>query len=84
MGLRQTDTLRRRREAPPSVLSDLSPARGEIARLTAFPLPPSVQANAKAAVSDLPPRGGDADRQRGAPRAELSKLAQQNPLSLEA
>ena len=25
-----------RREAPPSVLSDISPARGEIARVTAF------------------------------------------------
>ena len=55
----QIDNMIQQREAPPSVLSDISPARGQIARVTAFPLPPTVQANAKAAVIDLPPRAGE-------------------------
>ena len=51
-----------------------SPPRG--GRSLASPLSPISKFEdwRKRAASDLPPRGGDADRQRGAPRRELSAI----------
>jgi ABC-type phosphate/phosphonate transport system substrate-binding protein len=55
-----------RSEAPPSVLSDISPARGEIARVAAFPSPSTWQANAKAATQPISPLAGEmSDRTEG-------------------
>jgi hypothetical protein len=56
---------RARREAPLSVLSYISPARGEIASVTDFPLLIAGASKCESGeTADLPPRGGDVRQDR--------------------
>jgi hypothetical protein len=58
--------------ARPPLPVGISPARGEIDVSRLSPLSAPSQNRGKAAVCDLPPCGGDADRQRGARAAMLA------------
>jgi hypothetical protein len=58
-----------RSQAPLSVLSDISPARGEIARVTAFLfLIASASKRETGDTANLPPCGGDVRQDRGGRR----------------
>ncbi|RWO32521.1 MAG: hypothetical protein EOS08_08690, partial [Mesorhizobium sp.] len=45
--------------APPSVLPDISPTRGEIGHYPGFRQSPTEQDGCSAEAANLPPRGGD-------------------------
>jgi hypothetical protein len=85
MALPQLDNLRPQREAPPSVLSDISPTRGEIAvRPLSRLLATSKEEGKWCRERSLPSRERCPTGQRGALGANLSRRAPRCLRTLEA